>query len=65
MRYLDYIFYVLALITLILSVTSVVMNVVEWCGIANLSVWTVATFVSYGIVHLAKEELKEHEDDEL
>lgn len=65
MKYLDYIFYVAAMIMLLLSVTSVVMSVVEWRGIAHLSVWTVATFVSSGLVRIAEKELKEHEDDEL
>lgn len=65
MKYLDYIFYVVAMIMLLLSVTSVVMSVVEWRGMAHLSVWTVATFVSSGLVSIAEKELKEHEDDEL
>lgn len=65
MKYLDYIFYVVAMIMLLLSVTSVVMSVVEWRGIAHLSVWTVATFVSSGLVRIAEKEIKEMEKDEL
>lgn len=65
MKYLDYIFYVVAMIMLLLSVTSVVMSFVEWRGIAHLLIWAVATFVSYGFVRIAKKELKEMEDDEL
>lgn len=65
MKYLDYIFYVVAMIMLLLSITSVVMSFVEWRGIAHLLIWAVATFVSFGLVRIAKKELKEMEDDEL
>lgn len=50
---------------LLLSITSVVMSFVEWRGIAHLLIWAVATFVSFGLVRIAKKELKEMEDDEL
>lgn len=65
MKYLDYIFYVVAMIMLLLSITSVVMSFVEWRGIAHLLIWAVAAFVSFGLVRIAKKELKEMEDDEL
>lgn len=65
MKYLDYIFYVVAMIMLLLSITSVVMSFVEWRGIAHLLIWAVAASVSFGLVRIAKKELKEMEDDEL
>lgn len=65
MKYLDYLFYVVAMITLLLSVTGVVMSVAEWRGIANVLVWAVAVFVSAGLMRIAEKELKELDDDEL
>ena len=50
---------------LLLSITSVVMSFVEWRGIAHLLIWAVAASVSFGLVRIAKKELKEMEDDEL
>ena len=58
MKYLDYIFYVVAMIMLLLSITSVVMSFVEWRGIAHLLIWAVAAVVSFGLVRIAKKELK-------